>query len=233
MIGPTVCCILLTRDRPQMAARAVRCFREQTYREKELLILDTGTAPNLDIAAEPNEDYFWMPQACGLSIGHLRNMAITVAIKQALPDYPPDIIVHVDDDDYSHPSRIEEQVAFLQTSGADAVGYGEMPFWDSRKDGEAWIYRARDPRHFCGTSLCYWRKTWERQPFPELNTGEDHIWGLHVKNVRTVSALHPDGHPRMVAAIHGSNTGSEIKPLEVEWRREPKADYICRKVMEL
>ena len=46
------------------------------------------------------------------------------------PAWMPEILIHWDDDDYSHPNRIAEQVALLQSSGADAtVGFREMLFW--------------------------------------------------------------------------------------------------------
>ena len=37
-----VCAILLTRDRPEMAARAIQSFREQTYGNVLLFVLDTS-----------------------------------------------------------------------------------------------------------------------------------------------------------------------------------------------
>jgi hypothetical protein len=110
----------------------------------------------------------------------------------------PDIFVHFDDDDFSHPNRIDEQVALLQSSGADVVGYREMLFWrearcpdcgepmkaeagyygmscdhQSEIRPEAWLYSNPDPRYCLGASLCYWRKTWERKPFEATSQGED------------------------------------------------------------
>lgn len=42
VVDPTVCAILLTCDRPELAAKAVECFRKQTYGNKTLLIWDSG-----------------------------------------------------------------------------------------------------------------------------------------------------------------------------------------------
>lgn len=42
MTQPRVVCLCLTADRPAMTDRAVRCFIDQTYVNKHLLILDTG-----------------------------------------------------------------------------------------------------------------------------------------------------------------------------------------------
>ena len=137
-----------------MAARAVRAFREQTYKNKRLLVFDTGQR---DQPSPPDEgiSYWHRPEWIGTTptIGALRNVAngLTKA----------DIIVTWDSDDVSHPNRIAEQVAHLQSSGADVVGYNELLFW---REPQAWLYKA--PRGTApGTSLCYKRSTWERKPF--------------------------------------------------------------------
>ena len=53
-------------------------------------------------------------------------------LRSAREGHAADILVHLDDDDYSHPNRIAEQVVLLQSSGADCVGYREMLFWQNR-----------------------------------------------------------------------------------------------------
>ncbi len=44
MPEPLVCCVMLTRDRPEMVKRAVDSFRSQTYKRKKLLIYNQNTA---------------------------------------------------------------------------------------------------------------------------------------------------------------------------------------------
>ena len=139
--------MLTTADRAGMAARAVRCFESQTYPEKDLLVFPTD-------------------HLRGTTTGELRNLACAEA--------RGDIVAHWDDDDWSHPRRIEEQVAMLQWRGADAGGYREMLFWDTRGPGpgEAWLYSNRDPAYCICASLCYWRAAWERHPFVARMIGE-------------------------------------------------------------
>ncbi len=190
MNQPAVCAIMLTRDRPEMAKRAVECFRTQTYPNKSLSIFSSA------------------PELCGLpvkivnrvepaTIGEMRNEAnlrirdMEYEGKPVAAEFIPDILIHWDDDDWSHPSRIAEQVALLQASGADAVGYNEMLFWREPTQaglrigpgsveyfGQAWIYRGT----ILGTSLCYWRSAWERRPFEAKSRGEDTTWLQGVKS---------------------------------------------------
>jgi hypothetical protein len=194
----SVCAVCLTADRPEMLKRAVSSFNSQTYVEKMLFVLDTSGSTE--------------------SIGELRNRANNQAVgsTQDKPDgvifNDPDIIIHWDDDDWSHPNRIAEQVALLQASDAEAVGYNEMLFWrklpsvaDTLSEasyrstagpikGEAWLYRNSSPHYAVGTSLCYWRETWKKKPFQalprklpsgEMSGSEDREW---IRGMKTEGA---------------------------------------------
>jgi hypothetical protein len=136
----------------------------------------------------------------------------------------PDIILHWDSDDWSHPNRIAEQVALLESSGKQCVGYRDMLFWRlcpgcwtgnswlplcpkccphcKGLGGEAWLYANRQPTYCLGTSLCYWRSVWEAKPFPDLpkgkgSTGEDTQWlqGLDSLGVSSVASQDVAGAP--------------------------------------
>lgn len=264
MTEPTVCCVMLTRNRPEYARRAVECFRAQTYENKRLLILDTGHADNEYFGGCAGVQHVWSGLTFkGLTVGALRNEA-----NKKSGD--TDILIHFDDDDWSHPNRIAEQVALLQASGTECVGYREMLFWregehivvpdDESKDGEAWLYSVPSASWLLGSSYCYWRKVWERRPFPDLpkmrdgkaipdSSAEDTIWKREVKCMG-VTSLHeidlPDDRipykvqdgeePRMICRIHGSNTTNYADLLsgkyENTWKRVPEWDAPCRRIME-
>ncbi len=213
MTEPTVCCVLLTRDRPAMAARAVESFRAQTYRAKRLLIYDTGDSSVEDLAdligISPDEQEITITESKHINhhgkdktIGYLRNRANHAAGEDS------DIIAHMDDDDWSHPNRLAEQVALLQSSGAECVGYTQALFWDTRipeiggqfasahefegfyswPRNEAWLYTSPHAKTALGGTLCYWRSTWERKHFQDLRHGEDTAWQCGLK-VAAVSCI--------------------------------------------
>jgi len=242
---PTVACIMLTKDRHELAARAVRCFRAQTYENKKLWIFDTGDhgMPN---GALTSNFYVW---TCELYRGR---MTIGRCRNEMILESRGDVIIHWDDDDYSHPNRIAEQVAFLQSSGAAVVGYNQMLFWNHGSPdrmqtsggymvtkaepfevGESWLYTG--PAHQpLGTSLCYWRSTWESHRFDDRkHAGEDSDFLARVghRRVKSVSSVFSckefvsvspkpyktlverlceanatDLAPRMIATVHGANT---------------------------
>lgn len=212
MNQPTVCCVMLVNGRPEMVKRAIRSFREQTYSRKRLLIFDTGPFTGQSVFSDCDD----MPQLIAwdgrkalslvggtASVGVLRNWANAASGDQTQSE----IICHFDSDDLSHPRRIEEQVALLQASGKEVVGYRDMLFWRQEMindgmgppdsvgpdpDGEAWLYSNNDPRYCLGTSLCYWRRVWEARPFPDLpktkgGTGEDTEWLREVISLGVLS----------------------------------------------
>ena len=197
MSEPLVCAVMLTRDRPEMAARAVRCFREQTYKNKRLLIHDNSenTQANERLRGfnGPKDEIWYCRDSGWATIGALRNRA-----NECMDS---DIICAWDDDDYSHSNRIAEQVALLKSSKAECVGYHSMYFWEAgaicrkcgeeqplphdpfcrscdedlrlgEKAGRAFLYSG-EPPYAIGTSLCYWRSTWENRPFLDVPIGED------------------------------------------------------------
>ena len=281
-----VAAVMLTKDRGEMARQAVASFRAQTYdpASRMLLIFDTGDLTWYDPRSDAERiaeqvallqsffdtgDLTWYDPRSDAenehqigftnrnldwTIGQLRNEANSLTSRF-------DVIVHWDSDDWSHPNRIAEQVALLQSSGADCVGYRQMLFWRQidKRDGEAWLYANPDPRYALGTSLCYWRRTWERKPFEALPTSapdsanEDarFITGLNCVGVSAMDNLGKvritDNPPsdcfdvRMIARIHAGNTSQAYDPRNMErsnkikggpWRRTPEWDSYCRSVME-
>lgn len=220
---PLVCAILLTRDRPEMAARAVAAFRAQIYGRFSVLVYDTSEKmPDKYPEFGSSAVLYHYRGPTNATIGALRNEAIEFAMIAKSPKQF-DVFVHADDDDLSHPNRIAEQVAHLttpghpllvdtetgvllnQTGGAldtnpvDIVGYHSMLFVDQRTGGKVWKYVGY-PGYAIGTSLMYWRKTWEARPFPDQNIGEDTEF---CKNRRVVSV---DAGEMMVARMHKGMT---------------------------
>jgi glycosyltransferase involved in cell wall biosynthesis len=109
--GPKVSCLLVTADRPQLIKRALRCYQQQTYEPLELVVLDNGTTPvrhvvdSFDLPGEVR--YRHVERGPDLWIGGLRNRALELATGTF-------VVPQWDDDDWSHPERIERQVETLR-----------------------------------------------------------------------------------------------------------------------
>jgi glycosyltransferase involved in cell wall biosynthesis len=248
--------VMLTGGRNEMAKRAIRCFQAQTYQPRCLLIYDTGS-PHMQIPAYPNVKHIKATRNPNDKLGDLRNLANA--------ECPPcDVILHLDDDDWSHPLRMGEQIEILlraqeegemqacTTLAAVATGYNSMLFYDARPGSKtlgAWLYKGA-PNYLVGSSLCYWRSAWRAKPFPSLNSGEDTKWQADMRRVAVLSAPMRDARgialvpqmdmerppgwdwgPRMVCAIHDSNTASYAVMRNAKWNRAEHWDGYCAEVM--
>lgn len=259
----SITCIMLADGRPEMVRRAVASFHAQEYREKRLLIWNTGGRE--DFRELEGEDVAVAYSPDPGPVGTLRNRANGCALDLFPSD--AEVLAHWDSDDWSHPRRLTEQMELLENTQADVIGYREGLFFDAtvaRREmvddvvctvddegrrvmtrrarrfdplqnlaGEAWIYRALNPKFALGASMLYPAATWKRVPFPALNVGEDHFWlmsgRLRVHAVPSTWSWRglPNHEPRIIFSIHGRNTSSAIIPDAVEWKREPLFDGYC------
>ncbi len=248
---PSVAAVMLTFDpaRVEYARKAVARFNSQNYSASIMRLIIYDSREKWRGAGNP-------------TVGQLRNEANRLADE--------DIIIHLDDDDWSHASRFKEQVQLLQSSGADVVGYNECLFWrekvrcicpgdgvtinptcpgdDPWDEGEAWLYTSGSKNEAIGSSLAYWRSTWERKPFQPTSQGEDAAFQIGLK-VATVSAIQSSigryfqdtggrimqnvtgEGPRLLCRIHGGNTSNAYTAENMraaEWRRVKEWDDYCR-----
>lgn len=190
---PLVSCIMPTRGRPQFAAAAVGYWRDQTYQNRELVIVDDADSPSFSVA--PSADgvsYHRLPTR--LSLGAKRNVACSRSAGE--------LICHWDDDDYSAPGRIADQVARLLATGKQITGYFEMEFHEGER---RWVYRAASDEYALGTSLMYRREFWQRNVFQvHVNTGEDTY--LITAGRRAKGVICSPAGDLMWASVHPGNT---------------------------
>jgi len=105
---------MVTANRKQLATRAVACFQNQTYPNKELVVIDDGQqdyAPLFKDIPENDITYIKLEKKTEMVLGTLRNMALDAA--------KGDFLIQWDDDDWYHPERIRIQAEYLQ-KGYDA-----------------------------------------------------------------------------------------------------------------
>jgi glycosyltransferase involved in cell wall biosynthesis len=174
--APLVSCVLATANRPAFLAQAVRCYRRQTYANRELIVIDDGYAPSgHDLPADPTIRYLRLPQR--MPLGAKLNLAIGQAAGE--------IVQKLDDDDYYAPGMVEAMVSALSeqdplraVAGLDCflvliAASGHVTF-----SGHGWC---------AGNSLCFHRALWTRRPFREVASAED-WWFLrdHRPILRTV-----------------------------------------------
>lgn len=185
-------CLCLTRNRRQWLPIAIQCFINQTYPNRELLIIADGTDVR-DLL--PDDDRIRLHQIDRpAEIGEKRNFGCSLAAGE--------IIAHWDDDDFSAPERLDHQVSRLRESGKAVTGYRSMRF--IRDDGRAWQFNYPAGK-VLGTSLCYRRDWWEQNKFPAIQIQEDAEFVVKAYNQRQIDDV-PEDLGLMYATIHGNNT---------------------------
>lgn len=180
-----------TRNRRKFLPRAIRAFQRQTHKNRELLIVADGEDVCDLIPADPRIRYIHADS--NLTIGLKRNWCNEHA--------RGDVIAHWDDDDWSHPDRLREQVAIL-LKGAEITGYHSALFVDEAKR-EVHRYHG-NVDYALGSSQCYWRSYWGKQPFADVQVGEDLMFLTRARQRKTLQSV--DGCNRLVASIHSGNT---------------------------
>lgn len=188
---PLVTCICPTTEaRAAWLSKAIECFKDQTYENRELLIV-TDHAGHLGEGVDVRVRIVVAP--AGIRLGAKRNFANENARGE--------IIAHMDDDDWSAPNRLAFQVERLQATGKALTGLSRMKF----TDGKNWWRYVGDPNFPLGTSLCYRKGWWEKNGFPaNQQIGSDTTLIYAARAQKQVDVV--ECGDLMYARVHDSNT---------------------------
>src|SRR5262249_16272124 len=132
----------------------------------------------------------------GRNIGDKRNFGASLAKGR--------YIAHWDDDDYSAPDRLLDQVSRIQDSGLPVTGYSEIDF----TDGQQWWRFTGDAGYAPGSSLLYEKQWWEKHQFQRIQIGED---GAFVRDARERGQIvTTPSNGMLTATIHPGNTSPRL-----------------------
>lgn len=204
--NPMVTAIMpTTASRLKYLPGALQVFFSQTYPNKELVVVSEDSIGE----SIPDHPQIRFIKIDGPStVGKKRNIACDASRGE--------VIMHVDDDDWSSPTRMAEQLAVLKRHEIPVTGYNSMVFY-RESTGEAHEYTNDDRRFCCGTSLMYLRGYQRAHPFLDLNVGEDVNFVYRVPNGSVLAV--PAGR-NCVARDHDDNTSTrEVKPIGDFWKQ--------------
>ena len=189
---PSVSCILPCGYGDKYVGMAIQCFLDQSYQGRlDLVIVDNNESEvEFGVTAPADLDQQRVSvqyhRCSRISVGALRNVGTSVASGE--------ICISWDEDDWSHPDRVAQQVSRLQQSGKSVTGWHNILYWDVEKEqGHKYIYSAgrNHPPYAMGTSQCYLKSFWEKHKFPEDQKVEDHgfqLEALHRKQLDSCDA---------------------------------------------
>lgn len=219
--------IVPTRNRAHLLPQLIEHFNQQTWSNKELLILDD--TPGGEAAVEklcsryPHVRLWYSGET--LSIGAKRN--------QLLEHASGELVAHFDDDDYYAPTYLESMALELLKSNSDLVKLAgwfcfheaseTLGYWDTtRQDLPHTIFEGREPpklydktfttigyRSFLtgyGFSYLYRKQTWEKTKFKNINLGEDSLFHEEVLKKQGKTKALQDTSGICIHIIHKNNT---------------------------
>jgi glycosyltransferase involved in cell wall biosynthesis len=189
---------MVTRNRARLAERAVRCFCRQTWKNRELVVIDDGSedyGPMLKRYVEEHRiRYVRRPENSELRLGDLRNLSLDEAAGEFLAQW--------DDDEWYHPSRLEVQMRGIQ-AGADAVVLrNTLCHLDTPAYSNSLFHTAMKRGQTPGTILH--RKSPIR--YPSLRRAEDSEYLAKLGSALRVSTLDEPHTHLFIRCFHGKNT---------------------------
>ena len=113
-----------------------------------------------------------------------------------------EFIVHWDDDDWSAPRRISEQLHWIQAMKVDVLALEGVLF----HDGKSW-YRYQERSGCVGSSLCYRRDWWMAHPFDDRMIAEDQSFAGVARAANRYGVIYASD--MLVARVHHSNTSKK------------------------
>ena len=196
---PLVSCLMVTANRADIARVAIECFSEQTWLNRELVIIDDGEEDYSDMiegfdCSDLVRYIKLQPGSPRLSLGELRN----ISIEEARGEW----CVQWDDDEWYHPERLAVQLnAAVQADvGASALKWTLMHVKDD--SDQSLTFRGDSGIATPGTLM--FRKGDER--YPHLARNEDGIFLRDVKDSNGLVVLDENHSHLFIRVFHGSNT---------------------------
>lgn len=228
--SPLVSCLMVTRDRPALADRAIRCFAHQRYTARELVIVTQGTASYrhqlLESTRAHGVERVVIVQADpGLRLGALRNLSLDAA--------DGELVCVWDDDDCSYPDRLTVQVGELIAGGAHTSFLSDhLQLFE--QDGELhwidWTLPTPPARYpLLSTTMLMTRDA--RFRYPEsgryAHLGED--WALMMELHEQVRVQHLGGRGHLyLYTYHGRNSWSAAHHAKLRIRSRSGAEIVAR-----
>jgi len=194
---PLVSCIMPTKNRRVWVKKSIEMFARQTYPNRELIIVDNGSAALDDLLVGVPDVHYAVTKE-RINLGQHRNLACELARGA--------YILHWDDDDWQDPERIALQVEALEAHpNADICGTSQALYYQV-KTGQARRYKypqspSSPTPYILGNTFCYRRRFWLHKPFDSRTTFEDNTFLSSTPQPR-VHVLDVD---LIVAMVHDQN----------------------------
>lgn len=203
-----------TQERHEFHAQLWLCFHSQTYRDKELIVVDTGEVPSPFFKARGGGlgDVKYVHLLDTLTVGEKRNLAIR-------EHSTGEIIANFDDDDLYFPAYLQVMVKSL-TSSSPSPALTHLKAWtaidletglcavvDASKAPPVKEELLASAGDCFGFSMVYTKAAWQRVPWPDLTSGEDQVFLCNVV-AASLPVVHRSEAGRSLTVLHLQHGGN-------------------------
>jgi glycosyltransferase involved in cell wall biosynthesis len=161
---PLVSVILATKDRPRLLSMALACYEHQTYRPRELIVIDDG-------AVHPADGRV-VEKAGGILLTVASDTALGAKLNAGVERSNGSLCQKMDDDDWYGSTFLERMVSAVAKSQANVcrptIAF-LMPFLFF--DVCRWELRVSSA--VAGSTLFFARDDWKHRPFRSIAQDED------------------------------------------------------------
>lgn len=195
---PLVSCLMVTQYRLAYVKRAIKNWKQQTYPNRELVIVcynDQETRDYVMSLTDENIRLHYVSTKIPTALGLMRHASVQQARGSILATW--------DDDDWNHPTRLELQISILRQYKVDIVCLARISVvWPTEK-----AYCCSDISKHGWENTAVWEKC-KYMPYRALNRFEDTQMFNDMKHngARTYVMDIECGECLYVYLIHGHNT---------------------------
>lgn len=194
--SPLISCLCVTRNKPELIARAIKCFKAQTYPTKELIIVyednDKDIQDFVKTINDPCIRNFEIPTNPKLTLGELRNKSIEFAQGEYFCQW--------DADDWYHSKRLALQMNCMTEMHKDVCFLTYWIIFDSLTK-KAYLSRKRI---WEGSMLCKKNIVTDKIIYPSIPKLEDFQF---VEQLLEQNNIYPADLPHLyIYVYHGDNT---------------------------
>ncbi len=198
---PLVSCLMVTQNRAQLARRAIKCFADQTWNNRELVIVDDGDENYSEILESYRNQYaihyHRVERNEQRNLGSLRNLSLELA--------SGDWCAQWDDDEWYHEERLAAQMRSAEHQDLDGVLLRSTLMHLDTPEYVRHPYRAELRSGTPGTILH--KRTTVR--YPDLRKREDSVFRDRLaRTIRLGIVEQPHSH-LVIRCFHGANTWDE------------------------
>ncbi len=232
--SPKVSCLMPTKNRRRFIPGALKMFFAQDYvGDMELIVVEDGDdnvedliagfsgGPKIEVTRHdsPGPEYIFGAHRFTAQY-HRFEGTLGAKLNYGRDVSTGKVILQLDDDDWSAPNRVSQQVAHMQLTGKPFVAMSSLIFY--REGDDFGMEYTADAWYGPGSTHCYTREYALENPRPDKTVGEDNVAVARAHEIGALSTV--SGLTCLVARDHDGNCSGRRSRSQIAFLNENPPD---------